>query len=466
MIRASELAALCAVGRYGTDELLASGESGTIFHGYDPALCRPVTIKVLRSELAKDYSTERQHESFKRRARAACQLFHPNIPTTFDFGEDCGMSFVVMEDIDGFPLDRLLNTAGPLAPRRAITILRQVLEALGYSYSNRVLHLDLKPSVVFVSDTDHVKVVDFGVALVNASEPLSIDEILPATRNMTPEQLTGASVDDRTDLFAAGALLFEMLTCTRPFSGRTLAEILRQMEAEVPEDVCALNASVSPALRSVIETALSYDPADRFATAAAFSDALGESMPLGDRYEVVTRSASSRAEKREGDSQVAEHRWDPEILHRVAADLAMYIGPVAAIAVTRAAKRSQDLSSLYMELSVYVNNEKDREQFLASVDNLTAATLRQVGIPNHDTQKVDSAQRRSKVPDPPDPAVLKVIEARLAEHLGPIARVLIDQQLQNFQGLSELCRGLADRISDGPQRAAFLNLAEFNATRL
>jgi len=451
-----EVDAPLKVARYGTDECLATSDCGAVFRGYDPVLCRPVTIKVLRSELSKDGGAQELHESFKRRARAACGLFHPNVPTTFDFGEDNGMAFIVMEDISGSPLHRLLKISGPFAPQRAVALLLQVLDALKHAYGNRVLHLDLQPSMVFVLETGQVKITDFGVALVNACEPASIGEILPKTPSMAPEQLMGAPVDHRTDLFAAGALLFEMLTCTKPFRGRTGAEIIGQMEIGVPEDVCALNAKVPHALRSVIETALAYHPAQRFATASAFSDAIGEAVSLEGRPEVVPRSPFSQAVGR--GHQPPIDQWDPEKLHRLEADLAARIGPVAAIAVERAAKRANDLISLYQELSAHVENEKERAEFLASAPRRAAATSSGMAALHGDDGAAGPIVRRSLPSDPPDPAVLDLIEAKLAEHIGPIARILIKQRLQNFQGLPDLCRTLADRISDESERAAFLNL--------
>ena len=455
-----EVEAPVTIGRYGTDECVATSDLGALFRGYDPILCRPVAIKILRSELSKDGDGEGLHETFKRRARAACGLVHPNVPTTFDFGETNGISFIVMEDFDGSPLDRLLKVSGPFAPQRAVAILLQLLDALKYSHENRVLHLDLKPSMVFVLKTDQIKIADFGVALVNASEPASIGELRPKMPSMAPEQLMGAPVDHRTDLFAAGALLFEMLTCAKPFRGRTVAELVRQMEIGVPEDVCALNAAVPSTLRSVIETALAYRPAQRFATADAFSDAVCRAVSLGRGREIGTRSPPFRAPVSGRATPADENQWDSEILGSLEAHLAAHIGPVAAIAVKRAAKRVDDLNSLYEELSVHIRNEKEREEFLAGAPRPIAATSRRIAGLHADNGAAVPVMQRSEPSDLPDPAVLDIIETELLQHIGPIARVLIAQRLRRFQGLSDLCRSLADRIADETERAAFLNFGE------
>jgi serine/threonine-protein kinase len=456
-----EVTALLTVGRYGTDECLASTDLGAVFRGYDPVLCRPVTIKVLQTEFAKDGNAEMRHERFKRRARAACGLYHPNIPTTFDFGGDNGLSFIVMEEIEGSPLDRLLNTTGPFPPKRAVAIILQILDALKYSHENRVLHLSLNPTMVFVAKTDQVKIADFGVALVNASEPANLGEISSDPSSAAPEQLTGAPVDHRTDLFAAGGLLFEMVTGTRPFYRRTADEVLTQMEIGVPEDAWALDAKVPHALRGVIDKALAYDPAQRFATVGAFAEAIEKAVPLEKpRPEIITGLSRFRTDRLRHEPSGNDNKWDPKILHRLETDLAAHIGPVAAIAVKQAAERANDLVSLCAELSVHVKNEKKQADVLTSIPCLFPETSHRTEVMRADHDVVEPIKRRSQPLDLPNPDVIQKVEAKLTEHLGPIARILVEQQLENFRGLSDLCRSLADRISDETERAAFLHFCE------
>jgi eukaryotic-like serine/threonine-protein kinase len=448
---------LRTINRYTIDERLASGASAAVFRGYDAVLHRPVAIKVLHGELAQDSDASGVHERFKRRARAAGRLFHPNIPATFDLGEDDGRPFIVMEYVEGLPLGRLIETAGPFETGRAVAILLQVLEALKYSYENRVVHLDLKPSAVLVLGTDQVKVADFGVALVNACEPTSVGEDLPTTSALAPEQLMGAPVDHRTDLFAAGALLFEMLTCTKPFRGGTVAEILTQMQAGGPEDVCALNAQVPRAFRSVIETALAYEPDQRFAKAGAFSFALLQAVSLADRTEAAAGLLPSKIARPELGFPVSINRWDPALLHRLETDLAAYIGPVAAIAVKRAAARADNLVTLREQLSVHLEDEKDREDFLAG-GRRNRAAAKPTGFLQPANGASEPIEHTRRPFDRPDQAALNMIEAKLTQYLGPVARILLAQRLQNFQGLSDLCRNLADYISDESERAAFLDV--------
>jgi eukaryotic-like serine/threonine-protein kinase len=438
-----------SVGRYGIDEWLASGAMGVVFRGYDPDLDRPVAIKILRRELAKGNAAEEWRDRFKRRARAAARLFHPNIPTILDFAEDHEVPFIALEYIDGARLDRLLKTAGRFSAERAIAVILQVLGALEHAHENGVVHLDIKPSILLLDANDQVKVADFGAALANADEPVTNGELSERFSCVAPEQLTRSSVDRRTDIFAAAAVLFEMLTGEKPFRGASTDEIIAQMTSQGPEGVCALNSDVPHALRSIIDTALAYDPARRFPTADEFSRALSDAISPRNGPEAVPQSAIG--------SPVLEAGWDPETLREVEADLAMHVGPVAALAVRRATRRANDLAALYEALAVHIENRRERDEFLKGGLRRAAAPSDERAFSEPQVGPKDPVPDSNEPSWPPDPAMTDAIEARLAEHIGPIARVLVKQQLQNCQSLPELYRGLADHIADEAERAAFLN---------
>jgi serine/threonine protein kinase len=437
------------VGRYGLDEWLASGAMGVVFRGYDPILDRPVAIKILRRELAKGSAAEGWRDRFRRRARAGGRLFHPNIATTLDFAEDHEIPFIAMEYVDGSRLDRLLKISGRFGPQRAAAMILQVLDALKYSHEMGVVHLDLKPSVLLVLANDRVKVTKFGTALADASDLASAGDISESAPCLAPEQLAGGPADHRTDLFAAGALLFEMLTCAKPFFGASVDEIVVQMATQRSEDVCALNPEVPRALRSIIDTALAYDPSQRFATASEFSTALSDAVSLG--AETAMRPAPSTWQP------AHEEGWDPETLRKVEADLATHIGPVAPIAVRRAAQRTNDLVALYEELAAHIDNDRERDEFLRSGARLAAAASDRIAFAQPENLQNDPTPRRNSPANPPDAAALDAIEAELAQCVGPIARVLLKQQLENFHSMPELYRSLANHISDDAERAAFLN---------
>src|SRR5215472_18505309 len=183
---------LLTVGRYGIDEWLASNALGVIFRGYDPILERPVTIKIVRRELTKGTAAPGWLDRFKRKACAGSQLFHPNITTILDYGEEDEMPVVAMEVVDGYSLDRLLKTSGALPPNRALRIILQVLSALEFSHKNAISHLNITPSIIFVGAEDRIKVADFGIAQIDAAEFAVPDDMSATLGYAAPEQLAGA----------------------------------------------------------------------------------------------------------------------------------------------------------------------------------------------------------------------------------------------------------------------------------
>jgi serine/threonine-protein kinase len=436
-----------SVGRYGIDEWLASGTAGVVFRGFDQALDRPVAIKILRRELAKGSAAEGWQESFRRKARAAARLFHQNIPTVFDFAEDQGIPFIVMEYVAGFRLDRLLETSGRFATDRAASVMFQVLDALQYSHENGVVHLNLKPSVILVLPGSQVKVANFGFTLGNVAEERGVHEGAATNSCMAPEQLARGVLDHRADLFAAGALFFEMLTGGKPFRVASTEEIVEQTATRGPENICTLNLEVPAGLRDIIGTALAFDPGLRFATAGEFSLALRDALQSTGHAETAVGALRAPG------SPIQHVEYDRETLLKLETDLARHIGPVAAIAVKRAAERADDLASLCEQLAAYIKDDQKRHEFLRHGLRLNA--------------KFDNRPAAPKSPpaDVPDRDILDAIELELTHYLGPIAKLLLTQQLRNFESLPKLYSRLASYITNESERVAFLHSARVRSNQ-
>ena len=239
---------------------------GVVYAAHDDALQREVAIKLLRPEVAG-----RSAAALLREARAAARVTHPNVCTIYEVGEHEGTPFLVMELLDGETVAARL-ARGPLGPFEACAILIPTLEALDALHKEGLVHLDIKPANVFVTSRG-VKLVDFGLARGAAPHDQGVTitnssaGLLAGTPSyMAPEQVRGGAVDPRTDIFAAGVLLFELVTGERPFRGATFVEILQAVMTEHPPSLTGSAALV--AIDRVLQRALAKEPSGRFATAA------------------------------------------------------------------------------------------------------------------------------------------------------------------------------------------------------
>ena len=443
-----------SIGRYRVEGLLGTGAMGEVYRAHDPAIDRLVAIKVVRPELVAGSGGGQLLERFRREARAAGRRFHPNIVAIWDFGDDNGMPFLVMELVEGRSLDQVIKSSGSLEPRRSVVIITQVLSALGFAHENGIVHRDIKPSNIMVLQDDRVKVADFGIARIEASEFTIVGDLLGTPAYMAPEQLSGSPIDHRTDLFAAGVILFEMLTGVKPFRGKSITEIMSFMEKRGPEDIRALNPSVPEALKRVIIKSVAFDPAQRYVDAAAFSTALAAARPRTATEPPDRAAALSGIEERTASPEAA---FTPEVLHEIERDLATFIGPMASIAVKRGARQSSDLLELYELLGRQVADPKDRAKFLARGRQRAAAGL---GLPTPRPRPASAKAIERSHDHPvnsPNPASIVAIESDLTRYIGPIARILVKRELTKFESLAKLCLVLATHIPDERQRRAFLN---------
>ena len=268
-------------GRYLLEERIAAGGMGTVYAASDERLHRRVAVKVLKDGLAGD---ERFVTRFEREARAAAALSHPNVAAVFDYGEDDGTPFIVMELAAGRDLARLLREEGPLAPERARTLGAQMCAALAHAHSAGLVHRDVKPANVIVDDADRVKVTDFGIARAAGESTLTATgTVFGSAHYMAPEQASGAPLTPAADVYAAGIVLYEMLTNAVPFTGDSPVSVaLRHVSDEVPPP-SSVNPEVPDALDAIVARATAKDPGARFPTAAAMGAALegaGTTTPL------------------------------------------------------------------------------------------------------------------------------------------------------------------------------------------
>jgi serine/threonine-protein kinase len=252
--------------RYELNHLIARGGMAEVYRAHDRLLDRPVALKVLFPELSIDRSFV---ERFRREAQAAANLSHPNIVPVFDWGEDSGTYFIVMEFIDGRPLSAILKTAGPLSAERTADIGAPVAAALGYAHKHGVIHRDVKPGNVLITDEGQVKVTDFGIArAINTEESLTqTGAVMGTATYFSPEQAEGMGVDARSDIYSLGVVLFEMVTGRPPFLGDTPVAVASKHVRDHPPAPRELNPSIPPTFEAIILKAMAKDPSHRYATA-------------------------------------------------------------------------------------------------------------------------------------------------------------------------------------------------------
>ncbi|MEO7420890.1 MAG: Stk1 family PASTA domain-containing Ser/Thr kinase [Ornithinibacter sp.] len=260
-------------GRYRVLERIAEGGMAPVYLALDERLEREVALKVMRQHLVHDESFVTR---FRREARAAASLSHPNVVGVYDQGRDGDHIFLAMEMVPGQTLREVLQAEGPLSPRAALDILEPVLMALAEAHHEGLIHRDVKPENVIIKDNGTVKVADFGLARAVSSQTMTSSSgvLLGTVAYLSPEQVERGVADARSDVYAAGLMLFEMLTGTKAFTGETAIHVAYQhVHGGVPAPSTRVEG-LPPALDTLVATATARDPDDRPADAGDFLDLL------------------------------------------------------------------------------------------------------------------------------------------------------------------------------------------------
>ncbi|EWC58343.1 Serine/threonine protein kinase PrkC, regulator of stationary phase [Actinokineospora spheciospongiae] len=258
--------------RYEIGETIGYGGMSEVHRGRDVRLSREVAVKVLRADLARDPQFQ---ERFRREAQNAAALNHPAIVAVYDTGEtriDTGpLPYIVMEFVDGRTLRDIVKTEGPLPGQRAMEIMADVCAALDFSHRHGIVHRDVKPANVMITKTGAVKVMDFGIARAVADGQVAVTQtsaVIGTAQYLSPEQARGESVDARSDVYATGCVLFELLTGEPPFTGDSPVAVAYQHVREDPRSPSQVNPRVSPQLDAIVLKAMSKGAANRYQSAA------------------------------------------------------------------------------------------------------------------------------------------------------------------------------------------------------
>jgi len=262
------------LGRYEIIGELGQGAMGIVYKAKDPLIDRIVAIKTISLNLAQE-EKEEYEARFYQEAKAAGRLSHPNIVTIYDVGKSGDVAYIAMEFLQGRELRDVLNEEPLLPVDQVLDIVVQVAQGLAYAHEYGIVHRDVKPANIMVVRDGHVKITDFGIArMASASVRTQTGMVLGSPKYMSPEQVMGKQIDQRSDIFSLGAMLYEMLTGQVPFNGENINVIMYQIMNAVPQPPNALNPAVPDMLNFIVAKALAKAPDDRYCDAGEFANDL------------------------------------------------------------------------------------------------------------------------------------------------------------------------------------------------
>ncbi|MBK3494435.1 Stk1 family PASTA domain-containing Ser/Thr kinase [Viridibacillus sp. YIM B01967] len=259
-------------GRYKVLGLIGGGGMSNVYLAHDMILDRDVAIKVLRYNFADE---EELHRRFQREALSATSLTHPNIVSIYDVGEDGDMHYLVMEYVEGKTLKQYIQEFAPLSPVKCVTIMKQLTAAIAHAHQNQIVHRDIKPQNILMDHEDNVKITDFGIAMaLTATSYTQTNSVLGTVHYLSPEQARGGTATKRSDIYALGIVLYELLTGELPFSGESAVSIaLKHLQSETPS-VRAIVPSIPQSLENVVLKTTAKDPLHRYSTVEELQDDL------------------------------------------------------------------------------------------------------------------------------------------------------------------------------------------------
>ena len=358
-------AELKQLGRYDLVRVLGKGAMGIVYEGLDPKLHRKVAIKtILKGHLDDDEAAKEYSMRFMREAQAVARLNHAHIVQVYDFGEEGDVAYIVMEFIKGKELKNFFDANERFELKEAVRIMCELLDALDFAHESGIVHRDIKPANVMLDSQARVKLADFGVARVtddrSAAEKTQAGTMVGTPAYMSPEQITGGSVDRRTDIFSAGIILYQFLTGEKPFTGSGAWTIAKKIIQDHPPAPSSLNNTISPLFDHVVNKALSKQVETRYQTAREFSAAL-------------KRALEGRSDEDESDKTVVGSMAD---LGSVAAKPAPGMAGVRAEASARtSATGSQEVELEFWRAIKDGNDPDDFELYVQQFPNGIYAAL-------------------------------------------------------------------------------------------
>ena len=253
------------IGKYKILGTLGKGGMGIVYKALDPDIEREVAIKTIRFDtLTEGMEKEELLTRVIREAKAAGRLNHPNIITIYDVVRDKDLTYIVMQYVDGPSLQTMIDSGKPFSPQEIIDTLKPVSDALDFAHQGGIIHRDIKPANILIDKSGQPFLADFGVARIETSTLTQAGTTVGTLSYMSPEQVKGQTVDKRSDIFALGVILYELLTGKKPFGGDNMSTIVYRIVNEEPQRVTEINKELHGGYESVVRRALAKNPEDRY----------------------------------------------------------------------------------------------------------------------------------------------------------------------------------------------------------
>jgi hypothetical protein len=409
----------------------------------------------------------------------------------YDFGRRRRVDYIAMEYVRGNTLSRYLASRVKFSEADVASLAAQLLDALGHAHENGVWHRDVKPSNVIMTKSGRIKIADFGIARTDNTGLTMANSVLGTPMYMAPEQFMGRHIDHRVDLYGAGVVLYQLIAGRPPFVG-TPESLMYRVVNDMPLPPSAAEGAMhGDRFDRALLTALAKDPSERYASAAAFRNAvaaaLGQpvppavsqdavyALPMPTEYAPTERIAPLHA------TGSAPTHWDPAVLAQVESSLARHVGPLAGVLVRRASRTCADLPALQAALAEQITNAAAREAFLGARSGSAGtsggatggtAGSRGTGSSGSSTPFQGSGARAPApapatfgsmtMGAPVSDALLEQAQRLLAQHLGPIARVVVKRAAERTRQRTALFTLLADAVPEAARSKLLADLARLS----
>lgn len=363
------------LGRYEVLEELGQGAMGVVYKATDPLIDRVVAIKTINLGLAQEEKDEYEGR-FYQEAKAAGRLSHPNIVTIYDVGKSGDVAYIAMEFLQGRELRDVMNDDKMLPVDQVLDIVAQVASGLAYAHEHDIVHRDVKPSNIMVVRDGHIKITDFGIArMASSAVRTQTGMVLGSPKYMSPEQVMGRSIDQRSDIFSLGVMLYEMLTGQPPFQGENVNAIMYQTLNAVPSPPNTLNSAVPEMLNFIVAKALAKTLDDRYQNAkdlAVDLRACRDTLPRSD-LKIDISSTPAGGEKKLPDAISISGRMDgseEESKTNATTGLSHAFDSTAAtMRLAALTCSSEEVDDLSKTMKIARHNAQDSKQILASGRN-------------------------------------------------------------------------------------------------